>query len=148
MTQEELLAYVLKGHQSATKLVNDLATVSQVWDDLIDDDKLTGKGRITDAFVILLSDIPRNQFYIEYFSELQPMIEAAMIDWLTANELEKAPEFRRVSYVIRDNLSAVLICCAKIIGGMAWAIEVSETVRRFTHDEDFEEYCNGQHERT
>lgn len=147
MNEQALLNKVLKGDEEAINLMNDLAMVSQVWDDLIDRDKPVDNRMINEAFLALLYCLPRNDFYTQNITELQPVIDSAMIDWFTANELEqcKGSEIwdsheKPMAWCLRDSLASVLICCAKIIGGMDWAISVSLEIRRFVHDEAIEDY--------
>ena len=148
MNQAELLQYTLQGHEEAIKLINDLSTVSQLWDDLIDRDKPVSNNEINKAFILLLSDLPRNSFYAKYQLELLPLTEAAILDWLTANTFEDDPEYHAAASVLRDNLALVIIGSAKIIGGMEWAEKVSVDIRRHIHDESLEDYQNGFNERS
>ncbi len=147
MDEQTLLTEVLQQHPDAIALINLLSRTSQVWDDLIDRDNPVTPDKINETFLALLSELPRNPFYQRYFSELQPLIEAAMIDWLTANQLETLviapgewPEVAPLAWCLRDNLSSIIIGCAKIIGGMAWAIEVAPKLRRHIHDEPLKTY--------
>lgn len=144
MDEQALLKEVLQDNQAAIDLVNDLAQISQAWDDLIDGDKPLNDDAINSAFVILLSTLPRNPFYQLHLSELQPVVELVIIDWLTANQFELDPKLLPLAWILRDSMSALLITCAKIIGGMPWAIAVSPKIRQFIHDENLEDYANGK----
>jgi hypothetical protein len=63
-------------------------------------------------------------------------------DWQVANELETGTEQdKRIAYIIRDSLNALIIHCAALIGGHVWAKVVGIEVRRQVHDENFEDYC-------
>ncbi len=144
MDEQALLEEVLQGDRYAISMVNDLSRVSQVWDDLIDKDKPVSDDGINRTFIILLSSLPRNPFYQANLREIQPIIESTIIDWMTSNLFENEKRLFRVSYILRDSLAALLICCAKIIGGMDWALAISPKVREFIHDESLEDYINEQ----
>lgn len=142
MNQKELLYKVLRGNESAIQFIELLGGISQVWDDLIDGDDADGPA-VNGAFIDALCMLPRNQFYAQNFSELQPLIDSAILDWLTSNQLEDEGERTELSWALRDSLAAVIVGAAKIVGGMAWANEISKTVRLFVHDESIEGYRDG-----
>ena len=143
MDEQALFEEVLKGDRYAISMICDFARCSQVWDDLIDQDKPVPAKDINMAFIAVFSSIPRNPFYQTNLHEIQPIIELAIIDWMTANLLESEKRMPELSWVLRDSLTSLLICCAKIIGGMDWAISVSPKIRQFIHDESLEDYKNG-----
>lgn len=142
MNRQELLRLALKNNEHALAMIRDLAHVSQIWDDLIDKDKEVTPKAINETFIILLSSLPRNPFYQSHLNELQPIIESTIIDWLTANHFESEQKMLQLGWALRDNLAAVLICCAKIIGGLEWAIAVAPDVREAVHNETFEDWMN------
>ncbi|MCG7931974.1 MAG: hypothetical protein N0E44_18230 [Candidatus Thiodiazotropha lotti] len=144
MNDQELFHSVTNGDESAIAFMQVLSEVSQIWDDLIDRDKDVTNDSINQAFIALISTIPRNRFYIDNFSEVQPLIEGAILDWLTANEFENEGGDLNVSFVLRDNLANVLIGVAKILGGMNHAISLSPRIRQYVHgDQSVEEYKDG-----
>lgn len=142
MNDRELFQYVLKGNENAIELMNMLSFVSQVWDDLYDQDNKVERNDINTAFLWMFSSLPKNQFYNTHFNEIQPLIENAIVDWLTANHFEGESRCLNISWTLRDNLASVLIGMAKIIGGINWAVEVSPMIREFVHDEPLEDYIN------
>jgi hypothetical protein len=146
MNEKELFNYVLKGNGSAHDLISMLAFVSQIWDDIYDQDNELNRDDVNTAFIYLLTVLPKNQFYNAHFTEIQPLIESAIIDWMTANKYEQERNNLNIAWTIRDNLASVLIGMAKILGGMEWAVEVSPMIREFVHNEPLEDYIN-EHER-
>jgi hypothetical protein len=115
---------------------------SQVWDDLIDEPQKATKGDVNETMLMLLSDLPSNSFYREHIVYLQPIVEMAMVDWLTANSLELhgSDEALHLSFVLRDSLTYIVLACARILFGVRYAIAVGTEVRTFFHDETFNEY--------
>lgn len=139
--QEQLVHDWLRGDADAIAFINILAGVSQVWDDLIDRDRTPSADEINGAFVALLLRLPRNGFYRQYFDELQPLIEAAMLDWLTANELERGgQQDAMVAFVLRDSMAGILLRAMAIIGGWDYAVSRAPDVRRHIHDEPLSDY--------
>lgn len=146
MTDFYQLRNWLKGNDDAVALINLLAGVSQVWDDLVDQDQEVSTTQISNTFVDMLVHLPRNRFYQMYFDELQPLIEAAILDWFTANTLEKGDSHSRtVAYVLRDSLTAVLIRAMALVGGFEYAAAMAPEVRRVIHDEPIADYIGGKH---
>lgn len=144
MTEREFLRDVLRGNDAAVAFVEMLGDVSQTWDDLVDADFEVEPARITTAFRIALLELPLQPFYAAHFQRLFPLVEAAVMDWLTANQLEAGDRHdRSVAFVIRDSLTAVVIAAAGIVGGPDWAIGRAAEIRRFFHDEALETYLEG-----
>lgn len=141
MTEREFLLDVLKGNPEAVEFCQTLGTISQAWDDAIDAGITSG---ISGAFVGALITLPANAFYREHIAQLQPLIQASIIDWLTANELERgSPHDKTLAFVLRDSLTAVVIQCAAIVGGLPWAIANAPRIRRAMQQEPLSHYLKG-----
>lgn len=142
MSELEKLNRWLLGNSEAEMLCRQLANVSQVWDDLIDEGTADHR-RINGAFWQALITIPSNLFYRAYFDRLQPILAKAVLDWWTANEIEASePDETQlaVAYVLRDTVSSVVVQCALILGGAEWATIVNREVRAAVHDESLSDY--------
>jgi hypothetical protein len=141
MTEPELLRHALKGNVEAVNLCLTLFSVSQTWDDLTDGDKEVAPEAINAAFWNCLVALPSNKFYQLHEKTLGPLVQAAIVDWLTANDLEKGSEHdRTISFVLRDQLTGLVVQCALLIGGYEWMRTVAPDVRRYFHDETLEKY--------
>jgi hypothetical protein len=148
--QAEFLSRVLRGNSTAVEFCLLLGQITQVWDDLVDgDNPALRKADIDAAFWNLFVALPRNEFYREHFDTLNPLLQAAIVDWWDANELQRdpSPQNKAVAYVLRDTLTTVVIHCARLVGGYDWMRQVSMDVRRFLYTEDLEhfirEHSNG-----
>jgi len=141
VNEHEFLLDVLKGNHEAAAFCESLGAISQAWDDLIDTGDAAGmNGAMTAALVSL----PANPFYREHFTHLQPLVQASIIDWLTANELERgSPHDKTLAFVLRDSLTAVVIQCAAIVGGLPWAIANAPRIRRAMQQEPLSHYLKG-----
>lgn len=145
MKEREFLADVLRGEVGAIAFCELLGSVSQTWDDLFDRDTDASKDRVNAAFFNALIVLPRNPFYQRHFDSLHPLLEAAAMDWMSANDLEQGSEHdRTLAFVLRDSLVSVVIRCAAIVGGYEWAIARAAEIRRFFHDETLEQYIGGK----
>lgn len=129
MTMADVLPRMMNGNQHAIAFNNALYAIVELWDDLIDKDPTT-PADINGAFYAALITLPRNPFYQQHFATLNPVLEAAILDWFTANELEKqGGEHLRTSYILRCGIHAVTTMCARIIGGVDWANKVNLELR-------------------
>lgn len=142
MTERELLVWGMKGDMNAVLFLESVMRITQVWDDLIDKDCVPTPENINACWRDALTGIPRNPFYRRFCDELIPLMDSFITDWHIANTLERGTEQdKRIAYIIRDSLNALIIHCAALIGGHDWAVVVGIEVRRQVHDEDFEDYC-------
>lgn len=139
--EPQFLDRVLLGHRPAVAFCQQLGAISQIWDDLVDGDKEVSSDEINAAFWRALVEVPANPFYQQHFTHLQPLIQAAITDWLDANELERGSTHeQQVAWVLRDSVGAIVVHCAYLVGGYAHMREVSLEIRRALYDESFDEY--------
>ncbi len=119
-----------RGNVAAADLVRSLWQIVELWDDLIDKDAEILDADINAAMYAALITLPRNQFYMQNFQQLNILIEAAIIDWFTANNFErsKSESALRQSYVLRCSLVKVIVAIARIIGGIDLAVTVSSEI--------------------
>ena len=142
MTERELLVYCFQGDMNAVLMLESIARITQVWDDLIDKDAPVSDEAINRCWRDALTGIPRNPFWRAHVQELLPLIDAFITDWHSSNVLKKGSELEKMTaYVIRDSLNILTIHCAALIGGHEWAEKIAVDVRRHVHDENFDDYC-------
>ena len=141
----------MQGDRFAVALLLDLGFITQVWDDCVDGDKVLAREAVDGAFIRALCTLPRNPFWLRHQVNLLPLLEAWIVDWQTATTIEQGqamdPTLMRVAWLIRDSSAALIVACARIIGGWEWAQEVALEVRAALHDEPFEDYV-GEHRGT
>lgn len=143
MTQRELLDWALKGDEAAIEFIEALGEISQTWDDLVDGDTVP-PAAIHRAFRLSLIGLPSNPFYQTFSHKLVPVMDSAILDWMTATAIERqSTEAARLAYVLRDSLAGLVVYCASLLGGAEWAMEVAPGVRAAVHDEPFENYVAG-----
>ena len=121
-----------------------MALVVGVWDDLIDKDTPPGDRAINNAFWALCVEIPKNPFYRAYMDDLIPVTATGIVNWLTANRLERenADNHRaiEIAHVIRYSIADVAMLAAVLCGGPEWAAEVGPELRLRAQRSDLNEY--------
>lgn len=127
---EKMLGFVKGDHEAFDFLMN-VHEIVEVWDDLIDKDKAVSDLALNDTFYRALIVLPRNGFYQRNFSLLNPIFEAGILDWFTANALEAKgdTESLMAARVLRCNLQQLMVMCARVVGGVEWAKRVGLELR-------------------
>ncbi len=142
-TEQGVLDYWLKDAQ-AVALANLLIDISQVWDDLIDQDEAVNREAINRMMRFALVEIPKNTFYQAHFGTLHPVIEDRLYTWLDANALEAGGNKRdlQVSYIIRSVITDIIIHIAFLVGGFEHRQRAALAIRQFVYrdNESFSEY--------
>jgi hypothetical protein len=142
-TQTQFLTRVLRGHPSAIEFCLLLGQITQVWDDLIDGDNVElSKESINAAFWNLFVALPRNEFYRQHFDTLNPLLQAAIVDWWdsTVMQAEDSIQSKAIAYVLRDTLTTIVTHCARLVGGYDWMRTMSMEVRRYLYNETMEQF--------
>lgn len=142
--ERQLLLYVLRGDMAAIEMCEQLFRISQVLDDLVDGDKPVTGSAIIETFWCALIDLPANPFYRRHEPTIRPLMAAALQDWTDATRMERGDDHhgKTLAFVLRDQLTSLVVQVAGIIGGYQWMQNVSEQIRRFFHDEPIAEYIN------
>ena len=141
MTETDFLHDVLLGDIGAVEFCCILGRASQVLDDLVDGDRVTGQD-IVEVFWKLIAELPANPFFATNREQLIPAIKIAFLDWIAANDLEQGSDHdRHLSFVLRDRLTSVVVLCAEIVGGFQYAAESAAEIQRFFQAEPFETYA-------
>ena len=142
--EEQFLRDVLKEHEPAILFCRQLAMVSQVIDDLYDQDKDYDADAMLKAFWISLIDLHYNSFFRQHMDELVPVMQGALMDWMDSSQLEKGTDHERnIAFVLRDSLSNIVSHCALIVGGYNWMRETSVEVRRHVFEDRLDQYKEG-----
>ena len=141
-TQEQMLARVLQGNFDAIAFCETLFAISQILDDIVDGDKPLTTNDVYQAFWLALIELPINPFYRHFEHFVRPLMAGALQDWRDSVTLERDGDHhgRSLAFVLRDQLTGLVVQCAYLIGGSAWMAEVSAGIRRFFHDETFSAY--------
>lgn len=129
-SMETLAPKWLKNDRDAVAFILAVHKVVELWDDLIDKDKDPQDADINAGLYAAMVTLPRNPFYQRHFALLSPLVESAILDWWTANELEtQGGDGLHTSYILRCSGLALTVMCARIIGGVEWASAVNNELR-------------------
>lgn len=131
------------GNVEAIRFVYSVMYIVEVWDDLIDKDKEVPGNFINISHRMMLYDLPRNKFYMQYIDQLNPLIMNAILAWHDANAMEKTGDFhdKELAYGLRNQILNLINYCAYLIGGMDHAIAVGPRLRRIC-TETLDEYVH------
>lgn len=134
--------HFFRGDEDAVSLAMMVIHIADIWDDLIDKDCGPTDEDVSKAFLFAVCGMPRNRFYRQHMDELLPVLEVAMLNWLTANEFEHSGERKKleIAHVIRHGIGDLFIHMARLIGGLQWGIEVAPQVKLLVHNDTLDEY--------
>lgn len=147
--EREFLQQVLKDSAPAILFCESLFRVSQTLDDLIDGDRPVTHDAIYQAFWESLIDIPSNAFYRAHELVLRPLMASALQDWKDSVTLERDGSYhgKTIAFVLRDQLTSLVVQCAGIVGGFEWMQYVSKDIRLHFHEDTLQSYISDLQER-
>lgn len=132
----------LLGNTEAIQFVVRVFRALHVWDDLIDRDKPLTDDEINSVFWDLLVVLPTDPFYVRNLALLSSTLVNAIVNWHVANKLEREGDDKdkSIAFILRGAYIDLLSASAFIVGGMSWAQEIGPAIRRWAHEETFDEY--------
>jgi hypothetical protein len=141
--EREFLQQVLPNNPSAVAFCETVFQISQVLDDLIDGDGQLDQGTVIQAFWRALVDLPENAFYRQHEPFLRPQLAVALQDWTDSVTLERSGDEhdRNLAFVLRDQLTGIVVQCTRLVGGYEFMRQVGPTIRRYFHDERLADYA-------
>lgn len=142
--QHSFLMHVLRGNSDAVEMCEQIFHISQVLDDLVDQDKPVTSAQVIKTFWVALIELPANPFYRRHELIIRPLMAGALQDWTDSVTLEREPDShsKHLAFVLRDQLTSLVIQCANLVGGYDWMQEVSVEIRKYFHDEILIDYIN------
>jgi hypothetical protein len=92
----------------------------------------------------LLIGLPADKFYQAHLGLLSSTLVNAVVNWHIANKLEREgnEKDRSIAFILRGAYIDVLSASALIVGGLDWAREIGPDIRRWAHEETFDQYLN------
>lgn len=140
-SEREFLSSVLLGNQPAVQFILQLFSLSQIMDDLIDQDKPRTTLDILRSYHIALIELPENNFYRAHFDYLRPQLALVLQAYADSVELEKGDDHHlHLAFVLRDRLTDIVTSCARLIGGWDHAQSVGKDIQLFFQDEPLSEF--------
>lgn len=130
------------GDASALRFFGIFGDTCELFDDIIDRDKVIPEEHAVRVLFMVLTELPFNRFFETYKPQLVPIIITGINAWLDANTLEKGSDNDKVfAYVLRDWYVELLSFIIFTLRGPEYLRSVSMEIRHFfTHHETLEEY--------
>lgn len=134
----------LKGDAEAVQFAVRIFRAAHIWDDLVDKDKPVTDEELYAVFWDLLINLPADRFYQKNFGLLSGTLINAMMNWRIANTLERegGQKDKSIAFVLRGAYVDILTASALIVGGVDWVKEIGPAIRRWAHEETFDQYLN------
>ena len=130
------------GNQDALNLFFMLADISQIWDDLVDNDREVSSQEINNAFLIALVYIPSNPFYQTIREQITPMWMTVISAFEVANkfEQEKNEHGLEIAHNLRFALGHVVAFMVQTCVGYAKSREILPDIWKIIVNERYDEY--------
>jgi hypothetical protein len=144
---EKLLGW-FGGNRSALDFIVTLSSIAELWDDLVDGDKLPSRAEIDQIFIGALVVLPTNEFFNQNKSFFMPLILQAINAWRDSVELEKeGAKGRAYALTLRDTHLLMAPMIVMLLRGEDVAREVSlEMWKYFTANDDPIAWMKGETE--
>ncbi len=137
-----LIERSVRGNADAGAFLHDICRVLHLWDDLIDKDKVVSDEDINLNMWRALVSLPCNRFYRANLEILNPILVAAIQNWMVANRMEdgEGAADMPISFIIRSSYVDLVAATALICGGLAFSIDIAMDARRMCHGETYDGY--------
>lgn len=91
------------GNDHAYQFLLDISDITELWDDIVDEDTTIPVDRVHAVFTRALISLPMNPFYAQHRSFLTPVLITSINTWLDANELQHGTRNERaLAYTARN----------------------------------------------
>lgn len=131
-----------RGDTDAVRFALDVWAVTQVWDDLYDQDRPIERDVVVDALRRLMYTIPMNPFYALHPHELAPLMHDMILKWQIANTFESdqqdAGDIAK-AWMLRAGIYQLFVSVASLAVDPVWASVVGPEVWR-TYGETLEDF--------
>jgi hypothetical protein len=141
IARDERLSKWLLGDEQAIELVQMLGNISEVWDDLIDEESVPDE-QVHLAMTAALLHLPRNPWWARAQPFIHPVLIMATNAWLDSVDMERSdnPKLKERAFCLRDMCIEVIPMMAYLVGGWAHMRKVSLDMREFFAHESFDDW--------
>ena len=139
----EKTLYWCKGNEDAARFLMMAYEVTQVADDFVDrdvpDEEINARAMLK-LLHLCMVDIPTNPFYQQHQQWYIPLMSTSFTIWSCTDEWKKDtnPTTQQFGYVYREICEQMVTITAQIVGGVAWARQVTNEAHWFYHQRDQE----------
>lgn len=143
--QHQFLMQVLAQNGHAVAFCETVFGISQTLDDIVDGDRAIAGTEVIQAFWDAMIELPANPFYRANETYLRPLLAQSLQDWTDSTVLERARSQHdaTLAFVLRDQLTGLVIQCAYLVAGQQWMRQIGPVIRRYFHDEPLTDYLGG-----
>jgi hypothetical protein len=129
-------------NEEVCRLYEQFAGISHVWDDCIDQDKPIDRQQISEAFKIMLVDLPANDFYREHFKEIQPILAIAIAGYESSNRMHDSGDEQlvEIAHGLRYTIGHLFVYFSMQLIGYAKALEFMPEMWRNMMPERLSDY--------
>jgi len=134
------------GNEDALQFLNLICDITELWDDLIDQDKPISQKDINDAMMAALIYLPLNPFYREHATYLTPLMISSINSWQDANTLSDGTRSQRaLAYTLRNMDIQIVQAIVFITQGYDRLREVSQDIWKFfgADQDDIDSWLSG-----
>jgi hypothetical protein len=120
------------GNKDAVLFMQQISAISELWDDLIDQDRDIPAAEIDDAMMTALIYLPLNPFYRQHATYLTPLMISSINNWKDANALSDGTRSQRaLAYTLRNMDIQIIQAVVFITQGYVRLREVSQDIWTF-----------------
>jgi hypothetical protein len=140
--RDKLAMEACSNDMHAYSWLQSIMDIVEVWDDLIDGDKLVSHKDIHQTFINLMFFIPQNPFFERHKTYLLPIILTCVNAWMDANELAKSENRRdkQAAWWLKQMGVELYGTVAFLTGGYNHMRDISLKARSILAHEDFEDF--------
>jgi hypothetical protein len=128
-------------NESAVQCVIMLSGISELWDDLIDEE-VVPEQRVHRAFVQAIVGLQFNAFWSDHKHMLMPVVIVAINAWMDANVMQRAEDRneRILAYSLRNLTYELASMAAFCVSGWEGMRDVSLEMRRFFINDRYDDW--------
>jgi hypothetical protein len=135
------LREIARGNESAFKFMLFIAEISNFWDDLIDRDVKLSDEEINAAMWTAMIELPRNEFYVTHFNELNSVMATGMQTWFVSTQFEReGGHYAAAAYTLRSSYMNIFSMVALLCGGYTHARIMTPDICKLAFREDYQKY--------
>ena len=131
----------------ALQFLMDVSDITELWDDIVDADKVLTVEHVNAVFMRALISLPCNPFYAQHSSFLTPILITSINSWLDANLLKQGSRSERaVAYTTRNMDIQVIQAIIYLTRGQEFLRTVSPQLWKMfaAEQDDFVAWVDGE----
>ena len=132
-TEQAKILEWMKGNEIAADFIWKMALMTQVADDLVDEDDIDKHHYMTKLLSLCLFEIPQNPFFKQYSDTLTPLLATSFQIWSWTDMWGAGddPELNLFGYCYREHTEQAMVMAAYLIGGQDHARWVARDMVEF-----------------